>query len=570
MSPASSARQAPRLVSLAVATLAFAPAMRATETDYSAAIREFEAVAADELKRGLVSGFSIALVDDQRLVHAAGYGFADKRRAVPAARDTVYRCGSISKLFTACATMQLAERGHLDIDQPLSMSLPFFRIVSPFADAPPITLRQLMCHRAGLVRESPVGSYFDPTEPTPAQTVASLADCVMPHPPNQVTKYSNSGVTIVGEAVAAAAGMSFEKYQDEHLLRPLGMNRSAWRLNAKLKPHLAKGYLPVADGRGGFHEMESPHFELGTIPAGNLYTTAEDLARFVMCLLAKGGAGGKQVLKPRTLEKMFTVQFTGETNGFGLGFSIGAHRGRKTVGHSGAVYGFTSSLVALPGEKLGVIVLCNDDIATGPVKRLGNAALDLMLRAKFDEPLPAPAKPVDLSAAELAAFAGEFESASYWAEIKLTGRQLSANVSGQLMTWTPVGPLRFEAEGRVAHESPVVFKAGKDGGMDSFTLMGQTFTRVDPARIQPVPQSWRRFLGSYGPEFIPLIVSERHGRLYAMTENMFDYRLTPVNQTAFLMPPGMYVDEQLVFQCDAKGRPHTAVLASIPLRRAGR
>jgi CubicO group peptidase (beta-lactamase class C family) len=562
--------QWPARLPAVLALLLPALTMRAAETDYSAAIRELDAIAADELKRGLVSGFSIALVDDQRLVHAAGYGFADKRRAVPATRDTVYRCGSISKLFTACAVMQLAERGRLDIDQPLSKSLPSFRIVSPFADAPPVTLRHLMCHRAGLVRESPVGSYFDATGPTPAQTVASLADCVMPHPPNKVTKYSNSGVTVVGEAVAVVAGISFEKYQDEHLLRPLGMSSSAWRLNAKLKPRFARGYLPVADGMGGFREIESPHFELGTIPAGNLYTTAGDLARFVQCLFAKGGSGGREVLKPQTLEKMFTVQFTGETNGFGLGFSIGAHRGRKTVSHSGAVYGFTSSLVALPNEKIGVIVLSNDDIATGPVKRLGNAALDMMLRSKFGEPLPAPAKPVDLSAAELAAFAGEFESASYWAEIKVAGKVLAANVSGQRMTLTPVGSLKFEANGRVAHEAPVVFTAGKGGAMDSFTAMGQTFTRVDLAKAQPIPGSWRCFLGSYGPDFIPLIISERHGHLYAMTENMFDYRLTPVNQTVFQMPPGMYVDEQLVFQCDAKGRPHTAVLANMPLRRSGR
>lgn len=570
MFPTLWARRDCRGLLLALAVCSLCPPAFATETDYAAAIHELEAVVADELGRGIVSGVSIALVDDQRVVYANGFGFADKKRRVPAARDTVYRCGSISKLFTACAAMQLAEQGRLNLDQPVTNFLPSFRIVSPFADAPPITLRHLMCHRAGMVRESPVGSYFDPTAPTAAQTVASLADCVLPHPPNKVTKYSNSGVTVVGETVAAVAGVPFEEYQQQHLLGPLGMSSSGWRLDKRLKARLAKGCLPVADGKGGFREIETPHFELGTVPAGNLYTTCEDLARLVSCLFAKGKTGGRQLLRPETLDEMFTVQLTGATNGFGLGFAIGDHRGRKTVSHSGAVYGFTSSLVALPAEKLGVIVLCNDDVATGPARRLSNAALDVLLREKLGEAPPKPARPVTLKTDELRQMAGEYESESCWATIELTKTGLLANVSGQRMELTATGGLRFEAEGRVAHRSPFVFVRDQEGAIRSFTALGQTFRRLDPEGVEPIPGAWRRFLGSYGPDFIPLIVSERHGHLYAMTENLFDYRLTPLNQTVFKMPPGMYVDEQIIFQCDAKGRPHTAVLANMPLRRRGK
>lgn len=82
-----------------------------------------------------------------------------------------------------------------------------------------------------------------------------------------------------------------------------------------------------------------------------------------------------------------------------------------------------------------------------------------------------------------------------------------------------------------------------------------------------IPAAWNRFLGSYPPDFIPLIITAPHGHLYAMTENLFDYRLTPLNATVFRMPPGMYVDEELVFHLDRRDRVHRAVLANMPLPR---
>jgi hypothetical protein len=104
-----------------------------------------------------------------------------------------------------------------------------------------------------------------------------------------------------------------------------------------------------------------------------------------------------------------------------------------------------------------------------------------------------------------------------------------------------------------------------NGKIIAFTTSGQKFTRVTAA---PSGQgSWKALVGSYGPEFIPLIISVKNGHLYAMTENEFDYRLLPVNEYVFRMPPGLYMDEQLVFQADRKGKVHTAVLANVPLRR---
>jgi len=544
------------VVTLITFVLEVVQALAASGPDRGLVVRLVSAAAQAEVDSGMMSGATIALVDDQETILVRGFGFADKQKRLPARPGTVYRAGSISKLFTALAAMQQAERGRLDIDKPVTEVLPGFYIVNPFNE--PMTLRQLMCHRSGMVRESPVGSYFDDTEPGVAKTVASLSSCVLVHPPGTRTKYSNSGVTIVGHAVERVSGMPFARYAQEQLLDRFGMNDSGFVRTRGIRRNLATGYLRVAQADGGFREIATPVFELGTLPAGNLYTTAADLARFVQALFR----GATNVLRTGTLAEMFAPQLTHETNGFGLGFSVGHFRGRKTVSHTGAVYGFTSSLVAAPGERVGVIVLCNDDLATGPVRKLSNLALRLMLGEVEESGNAAPENPSDL-----AAFTGDYESESFWGRVEVEGGKLSLNCSGQRLALKPNGRLRFEANGVIASQWSVVFLEDTNGKITGFTAPGQKFQRVDPAKVSSPPPLWKSLVGSYGSSFIPLIISIKHGHLYAMTENEFDNRLTPVNEWVFKMPPGLYSDEQLVFQPDRKGRVHTAVLANMPLRR---
>ena len=537
----------------------------AAESEWSNAISQWRKAIQAEVDAGHVSGVSVAMVHDQKLVYADGFGFADKKRGRTTTAGTVYRAGSISKLFTALAAMQWVERGQIDIDQPARRYVPEFAVVNPFEQGGDVTLRQLMCHRSGMVRESPVGSYFDPTEPSVADTVASLAGCALVYPPNTKTKYSNSGVTVVGRAVALVADESYEDYQARHLLAPIGMNDSSFRLNRTLKKRLAKGYLPVADGRGGFREIESPHFELGTIPAGNLYTTARDLGRFLSFLFAEGWIGDRQLIQHATLQEMFTPQLTDQAVGFGLGFNMGEFRGLKTFSHSGAVYGFTSIMIGIPSHKLGVVVLINDDIAIGPMRKLSELGLNLMLEADQGLPFPETKPTAELASDLMAALVGDYESESFWGEIRLNDGTLEANIGGQRLQLRAVGDLTFEGSGRIAEQTPFEFNRAESGSVQGFSAFGRSFQRIDPDQIPDTPLHWQELLGSYGPKFIPLIVSIRHGHLYAMTENEFDNRLTPVTRHVFKMPRGLYTDEYLVFQADAKGRLRGATLANMPL-----
>ena len=521
----------------------------AQASDYLAGLPAFHEAIKREITAGNITGVSVALVEGNRILHVEGFGFADKKKRVPATRDTVYRAGSISKLFTAVAAMQLAEKGRLSIDQPVTELWPEFRIYVPFPTAMPITLRQLMCHRGGMIRECPVGSYFDSSEPDLDDTVRSIAACVLVHPPGTKSKYSNIGVAVVGQTVATVSGVAFEEYARELLFQPMRMTHSSFVRTRQVEHQLAKGCMLVANGRGGFREIVAPEFELGTIPAGNLYTTAGDLAIFLRVLFAGGKSGNSQVIRPETLAEMWTAQLTSDTNGFGLGFLVGHASGRKNIGHSGAVYGFTSSIAAIPEDKLGVVVLCNDDLAVAAVERINNAAWRVFRGPRKSSPAAPQAKVVD--------FTGEYESESYWAKID----GLTANFSGEKMTLRPTGELTFEINSRLINNGRLTVA----NDHNSFTALGQKFERA--RKRPPIPRPWKDLLGSYGPEFIPLIVSERNGRLYAMTENMYDYALAPESETVFKMPPGLYTDERLVFHRNEKGRVLLAVLANMPLPR---
>lgn len=260
--------------------------------DEPAAPREWYSTAIPILERWIegeraakgVPAISIAVVVDQQVVWGAGFGFADPAKRTPATADTVYRVGSVSKLFTDIAAMQLVEQGKLDLDAPVSQVLSKFAPRNPYGKA--ITTRQLMAHRAGLVREPPVGHYFDPTSPSLADTIASLNSTELVYPPEARTKYSNAGVSVVGAIVEQLRNEPFPRSVQKTVLEPMGLKRTSFEPDATLLQGLGHGRMWSLDGQA----IATPTFLLGTNAAGNLYSTVNDLARFMSVLFA-GGRG---------------------------------------------------------------------------------------------------------------------------------------------------------------------------------------------------------------------------------------------------------------------------------------
>jgi len=342
----------------------------APRLDYAAVARALEPFIQQELADKQLPAVSIALVDDQQIVWAQGFGYADPGAKVPATAGTIYRAGSVSKLFTDIGVTQLVDRGELNLDAPITDYLPDFRPRNPYGK--PITLRELMSHRSGLVREPAVGHYFDPTGPSVAATVKSLNSTTLVYQPGTHTKYSNAGVTTAGYVLERRKNEPYAKYLKRAVLEPMGLGDSAFEPEPRLMRNLAKAYMWTYDGR----TFEAPTFQLGIGPAGGLYTSVTDLGRFLSVLFARGRGPNGPVLKPETLEQMWQPQFakSGETTGFGIGFRLSKFEGRRMVGHGGAIYGFATTLAALPDDKLGVVagLLSRDDAQATQMAELVN------------------------------------------------------------------------------------------------------------------------------------------------------------------------------------------------------
>ena len=543
------------VVAFGVGSGEFKHARLAPSEKYAAAIQALEPFLDREVKDKGLPSLAVVLVDDQSVVWAKGFGLANPKDGKPATADTVYRVGSVSKLFTDIGVMQLVENGKLDLDAPVTTYLPDFKPANPSKKA--ITLRHLMAHHAGLVREPPVGHYFDPANPSLAETVASLNKTELVYEPGAHAKYSNAAIATVGYVLEVTQKEPFAKYLRRAVLEPMGLKRSAFEVEPALAKDAALGLMWTYHGR----TFAAPTFNLGIAPAGSLYTTANDLGKFLSVLFA----GGSPVLKKETLTEMWQPQFAanGERAHFGLGFILGDLDGHRRIGHNGAVYGFATELAALPEEKLGVAVIAAKDCANAVTERIANLALQQMLAARAGEPLPALPQSKSLDRETARQLAGAYAAG----DVRL---QLSAS-GERLFVTTNRGGFRAELKSRadlIVTDDPLdcdhVIQRKGEQLVANFT----TFNREPQSKPSTIPERWKGLIGEYGWDHDTLYILENDGQLYALIEWFFYYPLQEVSPDTFKFPPrGLYQDEKLVFTRDASGRATQVEAACVIFQR---
>jgi CubicO group peptidase (beta-lactamase class C family)/D-alanyl-D-alanine dipeptidase len=529
---------------------------------YKAAVAELEKFIAREVDDKKLPSLSIALVDDQQVVWAKGFGYQDGAHKLPATAETVYRVGSVSKLFTDVGIMQLVESGQLDLDTPVAKYVPDFKpIYKP--DHKPITLRMLMAHHSGLIREPPVGNYFDSSEPGLEKTIASLNGIEVVYAPNEREKYSNGAIGLVGYTLQKTQGEKFETYVKKKVLDQIGMKLSAFELTPPVRKNLADAVMWTYHGR----EFPAPTFELGEAPAGCMYSTVLDLAKFQSCLFADGKAGEKQLLKPETLKEMFRPQFAkgdGE-RGFGLGFMMGELDGKKRIGHGGAIYGFATEFAALPTEKLGAVVVCSRDVSNAVMTRIANDALRLMLAVKAGKPLPQIETSEPLSSEEAKSLVGRYRHEDRGFDLfESAGRLFFISKNGG-----SIFQLRKSGKDLISDDALAWgVKLSRDN--DNLSLGGTTFTREKPMGLPPEsPAKWKGLIGEYGWDHNTLFIYEREGQLHALIEWIEIDPLTEESENVFAFPAnrGMYHGEKLIFTRDRSGRATKVEVAKVMFER---
>ena len=319
------------------------------------------------LERGGVAGAVVVVVKDGKVLLQKGYGYADIATRKPVDPDTtLFRPGSVSKLFAWTAVMQLVEQGKLDLDRDVNTYLDF--AIPPY-QGQPVTMRNLMTHTAGFEETA---KYLIGAEPWAAPALDRYLKENLPErifPPGKIPSYSNYGATLAGYIVQRVSGQPFADYIDQHIFAPLGMQHATVRqpLPAHLKPLMSSGY---EDASG----KPKPFEIVGPAPAGSSSVSGADMARFMIAHLQDGQFNGAQILKPETARMMHSTALNNlpPLNSMLLGFYQMNRNGHRIIGHAGDSQWFHSELFLFPDDGVGFFISLNSvgvDGAVGPIRQ---------------------------------------------------------------------------------------------------------------------------------------------------------------------------------------------------------
>jgi CubicO group peptidase (beta-lactamase class C family) len=349
-----------------------------------------------------IVGAVVTVVDNGQVVANRGYGYANLATRTPVDPNaTLFRPGSISKLFTWTAVMQLVEQGKLDLDADVNRYIDFK--VPPY-QGKPVTLRNIMTHTTGF--EEVIRDLFAPKAGLPLDAYLKKNLPARIYPAGSTPAYSNYATALAGYIVQRVSGEPYNAYIERHIFQPLGMTNSTFEqpLPARLKAAMSGGYRNQIDGKSQDFEIVAP------APAGSLSSTGADMAKFMNAYLNGGGG----LVRPETARVMFDTvdrHFPG-VNSMGLGFYQNNLNGRRIMGHGGDTGWFHSDLGLMVDDGVGVFISMNSSGNTPLSPHL--LRLDFM-KAFVDRYFPvarpgADPKPLPTAKAHGAAVVGDYES----------------------------------------------------------------------------------------------------------------------------------------------------------------
>jgi len=332
-----------------------------------------------------IAGITFSLVKDGEIFFAKGYGYADIKKKKPVSSyETLFRPGSVSKLLTWTAVMQLVEQGKLDLNTDINNYITKFKIPDTYPE--PITLAHLMTHAPGF--EEMVNEFAA----RKAEDLAPLGDFLAAKlparvfPPGELIAYSNYGTALAGYIVEVASGMPFADYIEENIYIPLDMDHSTF--HQPLPSHLADKMSVGYSFKNGVFKAEEFELLKGLTPAGAMSTTAIDMAKFMIAHLQYGKYGENRILKEETAKQMQTLLFTHDkrVNGNAHGFWELRLNNLRAIGHSGDSSWFHTLLILVPEKNLGLFVSYNSAGGGGLIR-------DQLLQAFLDRYYPMPEMP---------------------------------------------------------------------------------------------------------------------------------------------------------------------------------
>ena len=307
-----------------------------------------------QLQNRDIAGAVVAVVKDGRVLLAKGYGYADFAAKKPVVADkTLFRPGSISKVFTTTAVMQLVEQGKLELDRDVNDYLDF---AIPKTFPAPVTLRRILTHTAGFEETTKNLFVSSAREMRPLRDYLVGAMPARIFAPGTVPSYSNYGLTLAGYIVERVSGEPFDKYITAHILDPLRMEHSTFTqpLPERLEPDMSRGFISAAEGPRDFEFICAA-------PAGALSATATDMSRLMLALLGEGTLEGATILKPESVRAMEARQFElhPDLHALGLVLMDYSMNGQRILGHGGDTIFFHSDMMLMPDAHVGLFISYN-------------------------------------------------------------------------------------------------------------------------------------------------------------------------------------------------------------------
>ena len=448
----------------------------------------FDQVMPANLAKYNIPGATVAVVKDGRIVFAKGYGYNDIGNRTPVyANTTSFRIGSVTKLFTWTAVMQLNGEGKIDLDADVNTYLKDFKIPDTYPGHP-VTMRSLMTHTAGFEddeRHTVADSIPDliPFRQYCAENIPARV-----RPPGTVSSYSNYGTVLAAVVVEDISGMPFDQYLQSHILTPLSMNQTSIRedLPPDLASNLTEGYLYANGANVPVHDAI-----VVASPAGSISSTAPDMAKFMIAHLMNGTYGNATILSVQAAGLMHARAFANDprVSGMCLGFYEQQYNGVRAIGHGGDTDTFHSLLILLPDTQAGFFVSYNSPGGSLARDELFTKFMNHYY-PQVPSALPAP-NPSDVS--RLQQYAGTYESNRH--TYTRFGKSVTPNPQVEIMV-TPNGTLQSSTSGHAEAvevrpgvfsrldgvrpaSGDIVFHTAADGTVDYFCLGNMPFLVYD-------------------------------------------------------------------------------------------
>ena len=330
----------------------------ADDRGVAAVVERYRARIPELMAEQRIPGLALTIVDGDEVLWTEAFGTLERGGTAPVGTDTLFSVQSTSKLFTATAVMVAVQSGLVDLDEPITTYLSEFTVNSAFEDHPErrITPRMLLSHTAGFTHEAPVGNNTDLEPGTWPDHLASISDTWLRFPVGSGYAYSNLGIDLAGAILERVYDLPLAEVMRRNVLDPIGMERSTFdRAEIRGEPNRALGHVAP---------MPEVPVDVGMTAAGGLYSSADDLGRFLRFQLEGGTIDGRRVLEPELMAEMRTIPEpnVGDTAGYALGVSRTrwvAGRNADLFSHGGGGFGFLADFWFLPQLRLGIALLTN-------------------------------------------------------------------------------------------------------------------------------------------------------------------------------------------------------------------